>query len=88
MAQHTLELVNGSIDAYKGNYTAYLVQKEQRLEVQRRTWERQQEENSRLEEFVRKHKYGQKHVQADDRQKKLERIVLVDRPRTISAPVF
>ena len=88
VGQHTLELVNGSIDAYKGNYTAYLIQKEQRLEVQRRTWERQQEEIARLEEFVRKHKYGQKHVQADDRQKKLERIVLVDRPRTISAPVF
>ncbi|MFL2871459.1 MAG: ABC-F family ATP-binding cassette domain-containing protein [Pirellulaceae bacterium] len=88
VAQQTLELVNGSIDAYKGNYTAYLVQKEQRLEVQRRTWERQREEIARLEEFVRKHKYGQKHVQAEDRQKKLERIELVDRPRTISAPSF
>ena len=88
VSQHTLELVNGSIDAYKGNYTAYLTQKEQRLEVQRRTWQRQQEEIAKLEEFVRKHKYGQKHAQAEDRQKKLERIEPVDKPRTIASPTF
>lgn len=86
VTNRTWELFNGTVDAYVGNFSAYWRQKGERLEVQRRTWERQQEEIAKLEDFVRRHHYGQKHAQAEDRRKKLERIERVDPPREIAAP--
>lgn len=86
VTDRTLELLHGTVDAYTGNFSAYQRQKAERLEVQRRTYEKQQTEISKLEDFVRRHHYGQKHAQAEDRRKKLERLERVDRPREIVAP--
>ena len=86
VAQRTLELVNGTIDDYPGNYSKYLMLKQQRLEVEKRTYEKQKEEIAKLEDFVRRHHHGQKHAQAEDRRKKLERIELVSLPRAIATP--
>jgi ATP-binding cassette, subfamily F, member 3 len=83
-----LELVDGKLDRFRGNYSAYVHQKEERLAVQRRTFEKQQEEVEKLEEFIRKHHAGQKSTQAEDRRKKLQRIELVERPREILTPKF
>jgi ATP-binding cassette subfamily F protein 3 len=82
----TLELFHGTVDAYKGNFSAYRRQKVERLEVQRRTYENQQAEIAKLEDFVRRHSSGQKHAQAEDRRKKLERIERVELPREIGTP--
>jgi ATP-binding cassette subfamily F protein 3 len=87
-ATTVLELVDGRIDRFKGNYSAYLTQKAERLEVQRRTYEKNKAEIEKLEEFVRKHHHGQKSTQAEDRRKKLERIELVAPPREIPTPRF
>ncbi len=84
----TLELYHGTVEAYSGNYTAYVTQKEERLAVQRRTYEKQQTEIAKMEEFVRRHHYGQKHAQAEDRRKKLERIEPVPPPRAINVPAM
>lgn len=83
-----LELVNGKLDRFKGNYSAYVRQKSERLEVQRRTFARKQEEIEKLEDFIRKHHHGQKSTQAEDRRKKLARIELVEPPREIHTPKF
>ena len=88
LATRTLELFQGTVVSYKGNYTRYLQQKSQRLEIERKTYQRQQEEIARLEDFVRRHHHGQKHVQAEDRRKKLERIERVDLPREVPSPVM
>jgi ATP-binding cassette subfamily F protein 3 len=82
----TLELYQGTVESYPGNYTQYQRQKAQRLAVQQRTYERQQEEIARLEDFIRRNQYGQRHQQALDRRKKIERIERVAPPRTIQAP--
>lgn len=82
----TLELYRGTIESYPGNYTQYQRLKAQRLVVQQRTYEHQQEEIARLEEFIRRNQYGQRHQQALDRRKKLQRIERVPPPRTIQAP--
>jgi ATP-binding cassette subfamily F protein 3 len=82
----TFELFQGTVDSYTGNFTAYVNQKAERLEVQRRTHEKQQAEIAKMEDFVRRHSYGQKHAQAEDRRKKLERIERVALPRDIQAP--
>jgi len=84
----TLELFRGEVDSFPGNYTAYKRQKAERLEVERRTYEKQQIEIAKMEDFVRRNHYGQKHAQAEDRRKKLERIERVPPPREISAPVM
>lgn len=82
------ELVDAKLDHFRGNYSAYVRQKQERLEVQRRTFEKQREEVEKLEEFIRKHSAGQKSTQAEDRRKKLERIELVEQPREIVTPKF
>ena len=82
----TLELFHGTIDSYVGNFSAYWRQKAERVEVQRRTYEKQQEEMAKAEDFIRRNHYGQKSAQAKDREKKLARIERVDPPRHIAAP--
>lgn len=86
VVSQTLELVNGKIDSFPGNYSQYYRLKAERLEVQRRTYEKQASEIARIEDFIRRNHYGQKHSQAEDRRKKLERIERVEPPREISVP--
>ena len=86
VTNRTLELFRGTVDSFTGNFSAYWRQKEERLLVQRRTYEKQQIEIEKTKDFIRRHNYGQKHAQAEDRRKKLERIELVEPPREIEAP--
>src|SRR5687768_8740794 len=86
VANRTLELFQGTTDSYPGNFTQYKRLKAERLEVQRRTYEKQREEIARIEDFIRKNHYGQLATQAEDRRKKLERIERVPPPREIAAP--
>lgn len=88
VTNRTLELFHGTTDSYTGNFSAYWRQKAERLLVQQRTYEKQQIEIAKTEDFIRRNSYGQKHAQAEDRRKKLERIERVDPPREISAPVM
>lgn len=88
VTERTLELLRGTVDSYTGNYSAYQRQKKERVEVERRTYEKQQIEIAKMEDFVRRHSYGQKHAQAEDRRKKLERIERVELPREIAAPAM
>ena len=88
VANRTLELFQGTIDSYPGNYSKYLRLKAERVEIERKTYNRQKSEIEKLEDFVRRHHHGQKHAQAEDRRKKLERIELVAPPREITSPVM
>lgn len=85
VTNRTLELYQGTTDSYSGNFSAYWRQKAERLEVQRRTYEKQQEMIAKTEDFIRRNHYGQKHAQAEDRRKKLERVERVPPPREIAA---
>ncbi|HYW80213.1 MAG TPA: ABC-F family ATP-binding cassette domain-containing protein [Thermoguttaceae bacterium] len=86
----TLELFRGTVDSYTGNFSAYWQQKDERLLVQQRTYERQQTEIAKAKEFIRRNAYGMKSAQAEDRRKKLARMEAepVDEPREIAAPVM
>jgi len=88
VTNRTLELFHGTVDDYVGNFSAYRRQKAERLEVQRRTYEKQQVEIAKMEEFVRRHHYGQKHAQAEDRRKRLERLERIAEPRAIQVPAM
>ncbi|MDX1963146.1 MAG: ABC-F family ATP-binding cassette domain-containing protein [Pirellulales bacterium] len=87
VTQRTLELCNGTVDSFPGNFSKYWQLKAERLEVQRRTYEKQTEEIARHEEFIRRNFYSNPN-QAKDREKKLERMERIERPREIAAPVM
>ncbi len=90
VTNRTFELFNGTVDSYVGNFSAYWRQKADRVLVERRTFERQQIEIEKLKDFIRRNTYGQKHTQAEDRRKKLERLEqeAVAPPREIVAPAM
>ncbi|MCF0234684.1 MAG: ABC-F family ATP-binding cassette domain-containing protein [Thermoguttaceae bacterium] len=74
VTNRTLELFAGTVDDYPGNFTKYLTLKEDRLLVQTRTYEKWVEEVEKAKDFIRRHHYGMKAAQAEDRRKKLERL--------------
>ena len=86
VTNRTLELFQGTVDSYTGNFSAYWQQKAERLLVQQRTYEKQQIEIEKAKDFIRRNHYGTKHQQAEDRRKKLDRIEVVAVPRTIVLP--
>jgi len=88
VTERTLELFHGTVEGYTGNFSAYWHQKAERLLVQQRTYEKQQIEIEKTKDFIRRNTYGQKHAQAEDRRKKLERIDPVAAPRHIEAPTI
>ena len=80
VTQRTLEVYRGGIQDYPGNFSAYWKLREERNKVLQRTFDKQQEFIARTEDFIRRNAYGQKHAQAKDREKKLERLERVELP--------
>ena len=75
MVDRVAEIDNGQVVLYKGNYSAYLRAREQRIEQLRAEYRQQLEEIARLEAFVEKFRYkATKARQAQDREKKLQRM--------------
>ncbi len=81
-----VELLQGKVESYPGNFSAYCRLKAERVLVQRRTYEKQQAAIAKAEEFIRRYFYGQRHAQAEDRRKKLARLQRVEPPREITGP--
>ncbi|HEY8458735.1 MAG TPA: ABC-F family ATP-binding cassette domain-containing protein [Blastocatellia bacterium] len=69
-----LDLENGRVESYRGNYSDYLVEREERREQRRRAYREQQEMIARAEEFIRRNIAGQKTKQAKSRRNFLERM--------------
>jgi ATP-binding cassette subfamily F protein 3 len=72
-----IELESGRATSYTGNYSAFLVEREERREAQQRAFENQQQMIAKTEEFIRRNLAGQKTKQAKSRRtmlQKLERI--------------
>ncbi len=78
-----IEMAFGRIEEYPGNYTKYLRLREERKERQRREYEAQQAHIAHTEEFIRRYKAGQRSREARGRQKLLNRLERVERPRDL-----
>lgn len=81
-----IEIENGKAVSYKGNYSEFLVEREERREIQRREFENQQSYIKNTEAFVRKNLEGQKTKQAKSRRTLLQRLerveaVVTDKPQ-------
>jgi ATP-binding cassette subfamily F protein 3 len=74
-------LANKRLTYWPGNYTQFVAAHEGTVDQQEKLYERQQGEIRRTEEFIRRNLAGQKTKQAKSRQKKLDRLERVDRPR-------
>ncbi|HSK63545.1 MAG TPA: ABC-F family ATP-binding cassette domain-containing protein [Pyrinomonadaceae bacterium] len=73
-----IELENGRASSYTGNYSDYLVEREERREAQQRAYDNQQQLIAKTEEFIRRNIAGQKTKQAKSRRKMLEKLERLD----------
>lgn len=76
--QKIIEIEFGKAAVYKGNYSQYLIEREERREIQRRAFENQQALISKTEDFIRRNIEGQKTKQAKSRRNMLERMERVE----------
>src|SRR5437588_5473628 len=80
-----IEIENGRAGSYSGNYSAYVIEREERREIQQRAFENQQRMIAKTEEFIRKNLAGQKTKQAKSRRTMLERMERIDAVRADQA---
>lgn len=64
-----------ALEIYRGNYSAYLKQREARYERQLKEYEAQQEFIAKEEEYIRRNIAGQNTRQAQGRRRRLERLL-------------
>ncbi len=73
-----IEIDRGQAVTYKGNYSAFLEERELRREQQRREYENQQSLINKTEEFIRRNLEGQKTKQAKSRRNMLQRMERIE----------
>src|ERR1700730_15194480 len=88
VVSRTIEMAFGHIEEYPGNYTRYLQLREERMERRQREYETQQAQIAHTEEFIRRYKAGQRSREARGRQKLLDRLERVERPRNFKEMTF
>lgn len=82
LATQIFELQFGKLTAFKGNYSAYVMQREQRDKDQEAAYEKQQAEIKKDEEFIQKNLVRATTTKrAQSRRKKLEKIERIKPPK-------
>jgi ATP-binding cassette subfamily F protein 3 len=84
VATRIWELNFGRLETYRGNYSAYHLQREMQRERQRREWEAQQEQIADTEEFIHRNLAGQRTREAQGRRTRLQRFLeeeAIERPQ-------
>jgi len=79
----TLELINGHVNSYNGNYTTFVELKKKNYEVQLKAYNLQQAEFKRQEEIIERYRSfnREKSIKAaESREKALDKIVRIDAP--------
>ncbi|MBA2494892.1 MAG: ABC-F family ATP-binding cassette domain-containing protein [Acidobacteria bacterium] len=73
-----IEIEYGKAITYKGNYSQFLVEREERREQQQREYENQQAYIAKNEDFIRRNLAGQKTKMAKSRRNMLERLERIE----------
>lgn len=85
VATGILELDHGKVTKYKGNYSRYIAQSQERRKALESAYRKQQEHIHETEEYIRKYKAGIKAKQARGRQSQLDRLERIElSPETAS----
>ncbi len=88
-AEVVWELKKGRLVRYPGNYTRYREQKRKNTILQKKAWERQQQERARLEAVIERFKHKpSKAAFARAKKKQLERMEKVEPPDSEEFPLF
>jgi len=89
----TVEVARGKLTEYNGNYTKYLVQREERFQLEMAAYEKQRAEIEHIESFISRFRYqASKATLVQSRIKQLEKIerlqppVGADKPPSITFP--
>lgn len=81
MVDRVAEIDLGQVQVYRGNYSSYLRQREERLELLREQAAKQAEEIAHMEAFIERFRYkATKAKQVQDRVRKLEKMELIQVP--------
>jgi ATP-binding cassette subfamily F protein 3 len=81
VVQRIVEVWNGDLTEYPGNYTLYLQERDRRVAALRAAKQRQDEEVERIEAFVNRFRYqANKASQVQSRVRQLEKIVRIQIP--------
>lgn len=82
VTNRTLELKLGNLNSFKGNYSFYLKETEQRLETLRKAYKNQQREISEIKDFINKFRSNVKKASmVQSRIKQLDKMELITIPR-------
>jgi len=82
VATEVYEISRHKIQHYKGNYSYYLTEKAARLEQELKAYEKQQDEISKLEDYVARNLARASTTKmAQSRRKRLEKMERMDRPK-------
>ena len=82
VADKMLEMEHCKLEQYPGNYSRYLVLKEERLFARTRAFDKQQKEIETTEEYINKYRAGIKSKQARGRQSQLNRLERLSSPES------
>jgi ATP-binding cassette subfamily F protein 3 len=88
MADTTVELIQGKLTEYAGNYSFYLHDRVERREIQRSAWINQQKMISDNERFIERFRYkNTKATQVQSRVKMLDRLERIPEPPSDEATI-
>jgi len=80
VATGVFELLFGTLESYRGNFSQYVAQRAERFERRQKEYQAQQEFIAKEEEFIRRNLAGQRTREAQGRRKRLERLEKLARP--------
>lgn len=81
VAETVVEVSDGKLTRYAGNYSQYREEKQKRIERQRKAWERQKEEEDRLNGVIERFRHKPTKASfARAKKKQLERMERVEKP--------
>ena len=83
-----VELDHHKTTTYRGNYSRYVAQREERLKADTIAYEKQQEYIKKTEEYIDKYRAGIKSKMARGRQSQLNRLERLEAPGTSHSLVF
>jgi ATP-binding cassette subfamily F protein 3 len=81
VAGRVWELAFGRLEDYPGNYSHYSTLRAERMERRLAEYEAQQKHIEKTEDFIRRYMAGQRTKEAQGRQKRLDRLPRLERPR-------
>jgi ATP-binding cassette subfamily F protein 3 len=84
VCSHVFELDGGHLTAYRGNYSAYVRQRAERLAAEEQAAERLEAEREKLRAYVERYRAGNRARQARSRERRLQRLEEEPGQRTVA----